>query len=173
MGTCAYIVNFTHCKINLHVPGGGHFTPHSKSCPEVNLGPTPGVDLEFGTPPNVFPLPLLSLPPGNLFLGCSLAGRLMDGKLSHEFDAMGGVWRLLSSLAVSIINVLIQSNIINRVNTFFLVSSKRKTAAVSVTTQRGLLILPVGLVPSPLLSCPLHPSGRMGWRWPWLSPVLG
>lgn len=105
----------------------------------------------------------------------------MDGNLAHEFDAMGGVWRLLSSLVVSIINTLIQSNIINRVNTFFfslffllfLVSSKRKTAAVSVTAQRGLLNLPAGLIPSPLLRCPLHPSGRVGWRWPWLSPALG
>lgn len=126
MGPCAYIVTFTHRKINLHVPRGDHFTPHSKSCPEVNLGPTPGADLEFGTPPNVFPLPLLSLPPGNLLLGSSLAGRLTDGKLSHEFDAMGGVWRLLSSLAVSIINVLIQSNIINRVNTFFFCKQQKK-----------------------------------------------
>lgn len=43
----------------------------------------------------------------------------MDGNLSHEFDARRGVWRLLSSLVVSIINMLIQSNIINRVNTSF------------------------------------------------------
>lgn len=62
----------------------------------------------------------------------------MDENLLREFDARGGVWRLLSSPAVSIINMLIQSNIINRVNIFFLVfylvSSKRKITA-GVTAQ--------------------------------------
>lgn len=61
----------------------------------------------------------LSLSCRDLLLGFSFAGSLMDENLVREFDARGGVWRLLSSLAVSIINMLIQSNIINRVNIFF------------------------------------------------------
>lgn len=67
----------------------------------------------------VFPLPLLSPPCEDLFLGCSLPAVLMDGNPSYEFDAVGGVWRLPLSLVVSIINMLIHSNIINRVNTSF------------------------------------------------------
>ena len=46
----------------------------------------------------------------------------MDENLVRESDARGVVWRLLPSLAVSIINMLIQSNIINRVNIFSLLS---------------------------------------------------
>lgn len=80
----------------------------------------------------------LSLSCRDLLLGFSFAGSLMDENLLREFDARGGVWRLLSSPAVSIINMLIQSNIINRVNIFFLVfylvSSKRKITA-GVTAQ--------------------------------------
>jgi len=63
----------------------------------------------------------------------------MDENLVRESDARGVVWRLLPSLAVSIINMLIQSNIINRVNIFsflvcYLVNSKRKITA-GVTAQ--------------------------------------
>lgn len=96
------------------------------------LSPSPGVILTTAWLS-------LSLSCWDLLLGFSLAGSLMDENLVRESDARGVVWRLLPSLAVSIINMLIQSNIINRVNIFsflvcYLVNSKRKITA-GVTAQ--------------------------------------